>query len=290
MNNKTYPSICRLCTASCPVTVEFDGQTVTSAKGIKSGAPFHGFFCKRGQSLPDHIHHPDRLLYSLKRQPDGSFERIKVEIAIAEIAEKLNLLIANHGPNSIATYMGTFSGVYPLAAVFAQSWMAAIQSTMIFSSMTIDQPGKGVAANLLGRWLAGPQPFKGSDVCMLIGGNPLISYAAGNVPFQNPAKHLTSEIKAGMKLIVIDPRYTETARRAHIHLQPRPGEDASILAAIIHTIISEELTDSDFISANVAGFSHLKSVVAEFTPAYAATRADVPEQLINVCVRATCGL
>lgn len=278
-------SICRMCTMGCPIRVEMEDGRIVHVEGLKGTSTYQGFFCTRGQSVLDHFHHPDRLFHSQKRQPDGSYKDIPVDVALDEIAQKSLDLIDEFGPASIAQYVGTFSAVYPMGAAFAAAWMRSFQSPMFFSSMTIDQPGKDVAASFLGRWMAGPQAFETSDVCMLVGTNPLVSYSGGHVTFQNPAKHLKDRLKAGMKLIVIDPRRTETARLAHIHLQPRPGEDASILAGIVHVVLKENLIDRDFINENVEGVEALRKAVDPFTPAYAAQRADVPENLIIEAAR-----
>ena len=116
---------------------------------------------------------------------------------------------------------------------------------------------------------------------LLVGSNPLVSIGAA-MPAQNPGRLLTEAVARGMKLIVIDPRRTQTARRAQIHLQPRPGEDAALLAAMIHVILAEGLEDAAFVSENTSGVEKLRAAVAPFTPAYAAARADVPaEQIVE---------
>jgi len=99
---------------------------------------------------------------------------------------------------------------------------------------------------LHGRWGAGPQAFSDSDVCMLVGANPLVSMWGG-IPAFNPAKRLHEARRRGLKLIVIDPRVTESARKADIHLQCLPGHDVELLAAMLHVILDEGLQDATFI-------------------------------------------
>ncbi|HKO32563.1 MAG TPA: molybdopterin dinucleotide binding domain-containing protein, partial [Candidatus Limnocylindria bacterium] len=114
-----------------------------------------------------------------------------------------------------------------------------------------------------------------ADSWMLIGTNPLVSKAIG-IPGQNPGQGLRNALGRGMKLIVIDPRRSQTAARAAIHLQPRPGEDVAIVAGIINFVISERLCDTEFVAQNVTGFDELAAAVQDFTPEYVAARADVP--------------
>ena len=122
--------------------------------------------------------------------------------------------------------------------------MKAIGSNMRFSSGSIDQPGKGIARALHGTWSAGPQPFSEADTWMLVGANPTISMWGG-IPQYDPAKRLRDAKANGMKLIVIDPRRTEAAANADLFLQPKPGEDPTILAGILRVILTEGLHDDD---------------------------------------------
>ncbi len=116
---------------------------------------------------------------------------------------------------------------------------------------------------MLGQWKAGPQAFAHADVWLMLGGNPLVSIAGG-IPSQNPARRLTDKLKDGMKLIVIDPRRRKTAARAHIHLRPTPGEDTSLLAAMLHVIINESLYCAAFVADNVAGWLPLQTRVPPY--------------------------
>ncbi len=279
------PSICRLCHVGCPIEVTLEDGEPVKVTGNKHSPTYFSFCCSRGQAAPEHHKNPERLLSSQKRMPDGSFRPISVTQAMDEIAAKLKAILEAHGPRSVAFYFGTYSGPYPGVAPMASSLAVAIGTPMMFSGMTIDQPGKEVANALLGRWLAGGQPFTDSEVLLTIGSNPLVSYGGGGVPFQNPGRRLSDALKNGMKLIVIDPRRTETASRADIHLQPRPGEDAALLAAIIHVILSEGLYDREFVAENVSGLEALREAVRELTPDYAAKRCDVPAAQIVAAAR-----
>ena len=145
---------------------------------------------------------------------------------------------------------------------------------MRFSNATIDQPGKPISMALHGKWGAGPQDFADADVCMLIGANPLVSMWGG-IPSFNPAKRLHEARQRGLKLIVIDPRRTESARKADLHLQCLPGQDVPLLAAMLNVIITEGLCDRAFIEAETEGFGALAAAVAPFTPERVAPRAGI---------------
>ena len=194
-----------------------------------------------------------------------------------EIAATLQRLIDTHGPRSVALYLGTNGLPYPASALMANAFIRAIESPMFFTANTIDQPGKQIALAAHGHWLGGDVDFHEADSWMLIGTNPLVSKAIG-IPGQNPAQNLKAALGRGMQLIVIDPRRSQTAARAAIHIQPLPGEDVTIVAGMINVIIREGLCDDDFLAENVDGFDVLADAVASFTPDYVAERADIPEQ------------
>jgi anaerobic selenocysteine-containing dehydrogenase len=277
----TRPGICRICSAHCGVLATVVDGRLEKVTGDPDNPMFKGYTCSKGRALPDIHNNPLRLLHSQKRQPDGAYAAIDAERATDEIAERLRHLIDTYGPRSVALYIGTNCLPYPASPLTANAFIRAIESPMFFTANTIDQPGKQIALAAHGHWLGGDVPFDEADSWMLIGTNPLVSKAIG-IPGQNPGQNLRAAIARGMKLVVIDPRRSQTAARAAIHIQPRPGEDVTIIAGMINLIIREGLCDNDFLAEHVAGFEELASAVAGFTPEYVAQRADVPvEQLID---------
>ena len=277
----TTPGICRICSAHCGVLATVVDGRLVKVTGDPDNPMFKGYTCIKGRSLPEIHNNPQRLLQSRKRQPDGSYLPIESQRAMDEIADSLTELLARHGPRSVALYLGTNGLPYPASALTANAFIRAIGSPMFFTANTIDQPGKQIALAAHGHWLGGDINFHDADSWLLLGTNPLVSKAIG-IPGQNPARGLKSAIERGMKLIVVDPRRSQTAARAAIHVQPRPGEDAAILAGIINIIIAEKLYDAAFLDENAAGFEALAAAVEAFTPDYVAERADVPAaQLID---------
>jgi anaerobic selenocysteine-containing dehydrogenase len=280
-NNRTVPTICRLCSAHCGVLATVTEGRLTAVTGDPDNPMYRGYTCPKGRALPEFHNNPTRLLRSQKKQEDGSHAPISVGRAMDEIAQRLQDIIDRHGPRSVAVYTGTSGQAYPGGANMAAALLQAIGSPMFFTPNPIDSPGKQIAASCHGNWLAGDLEFASADSWILVGMNPVISKANG-VPFNNPAQRLKEAVNRGMKLIVVDPRRTETARRAAIHIQPRPGEDATILAGMINLIIDERLYDAEFIASDVDGFEALKRQVAAFTPDYVARRAEIPaEQLVE---------
>ncbi|WP_193043391.1 molybdopterin-containing oxidoreductase family protein [Mycolicibacterium baixiangningiae] len=277
----TRPGICRICSAHCGVLATVTDGTLTKVTGDPDNPMFKGYTCAKGRALPDIHNNPRRLLHSQKRGADGSYTAIEAGRAMDEIATKLQSLIDTHGPRSVALYLGTNGLPYPASALMANAFIRAIESPMFFTANTIDQPGKQIALAAHGHWLGGDIDFHEADSWMLIGTNPLVSKAIG-IPGQNPGQGLRAAISRGMQLIVIDPRRSQTAARAAIHIQPRPGEDVTIVAGMINLIIREKLCDWAFLDENVEGFDALAEAVSGFTPEYVAQRADIPvQQLVD---------
>jgi anaerobic selenocysteine-containing dehydrogenase len=277
----TVPSFCRACMNCCPTLVEVQDGRVRQVEGDPANEIFDGYTCLKGRAEPARHNHPDRLLHSLKRMPDGTYRPIGSEQAMDEIATKLSELLERHGPRCLASYSGNAAGSDALMSPFLGALLRAVGSPMTFSPNTIDKPGKSLALAMHGAWMAPLTGYQEPEVAILVGANPLKSYygaASGN-----PGKWLREQRDRGMQLIVIDPRRSDIAKRANLHLQARPGTDPAMLACLIHVILAEELFDEPFVSENARGLDELRAAVAPFTPAAVAAEADVdPEDLRRV--------
>jgi anaerobic selenocysteine-containing dehydrogenase len=281
-----HPSTCRACSAYCPVLVTVEDNRVLRVRGNPDVPMFGGFTCPKGRALPKLRANPERLLTSMKRQPDGSYQPIATDRAIAEIAEKLGGILEDHGPRSVACFLGN-PGVEQVAtAPVMLALLRALGSPMFFTMATLDQPNIAIADALHGTWDGGRMRPETLDVFLIAGGNPVISKQYFG---QNPGMRLKQLVKSGCKLIVIDPRKTETARRAHIHLQPIPGQDEVIAAGLIHLVIESDRVDEAFVAENAAGLAELREAVSPFTPGYVAQRAGVPEDDLRAAAKLIAG-
>ena len=247
-------SFCRLCLGTCGTRVELDDDgRILTVRGDRDHAMSRGYVCMKGVAAPELHNGPDRILQPLKRVGDG-FTAISSEQALDEIAARIAGIRSRSGPDAIALYNGTQAAFNALAVPMAGAWMAALGSRSTFSTMTVDQSAKWVAAERLGSWGAGPQVWDEADVWMFFGTNPLVSIVGGVNGFisQHPDSRMKAAKARGMKLIVIDPRCTETAEYADVFLQARPGEDATIAAAMLRLILAEGWEDKN----SAAAMSH----------------------------------
>jgi anaerobic selenocysteine-containing dehydrogenase len=277
------PSFCRICSNGCPILVHIEDGRAIQVTGDPNGPIHGGYTCHRGRALPELTHSPDRLLHTLKRQPDGGHARVKVDQALDEIADQIKQIIAVHGPRAVALYVGTGMGKSVPAFALADSFMEGIGSSMRFSANTIDQPGKQIAKGLHGYWMAPPQAFDEPEVILWIGLNPLITYTG--MPSGDPGRFFKEARRRGTRIIVIDPRRSEVARRAFLHLQCRPGLDVAIIASLLHVIIHEGLYDQGFVAENVTGLETLADAVGPFTPDVVGSLADVDPDDLRLAAR-----
>ncbi len=283
---ETKRTFCRICAAYCGLTADVEDGRLLKVRGDPDHALSRGYSCVKGRRIPDTVNHTDRLRNCLAKNVSGEFETTPSRDALDEIAEKLTEIIDQHGPRTVATFTGT--GAWGNAATLEtlKAWHAGIGSVMRHSSATIDQQAKMISPWFHGLWGGGAQSFESADVIMLIGQNPLVAgqYQHGGPPGYHPTA-LRQARQRGLSLIVVDPRRTELARQADIHLQSIPGEDPSLFAAMIRVILDEGLEDHEFCNEHVAGLSELRVAVEDFTLEYAAERCGVPADQILEATR-----
>lgn len=279
-------SFCRNCPGLCSVELEVEDNHITKLAGNRTSPISKGYFCVKANASMER-HNGTRRLSSSFRAEGGTHRPIKTEAAITEIAKKLNAIIAEHGPRAVAVYYGTGAFYSATAISITKSWAKAIKTPHIYSSQTIDQSPKTIRALRMGNFKSGKQPFMTSDVWLFSGINPVVSHLGGfgaNTMYA-PGIAMREAKARGMKMIVIDPRQTETASFADIHLQPKPGQDVAIHAAMINIILSEGWHDQDFCDRYVTNLGRLRDAVARYTPEYAASEAGIDAEDIREATR-----
>lgn len=275
---RTEPSVCRMCSGFCGVLVDIDDDgRMVRIRGDHDNPMTRGFACYRGTQAAQVHYNPDRILHPLRRRPDGGFDRVSIADALSEIGDRLAEILSRHPPRSVGAFRGTMAHMNTGTLNMLAAWLQAIGSPSYYSTFTIDQSAKWVTIERLGRWDAGYANLASSDVMMMVGINPLVSMWGGNAfPMANPMKRLKEAKDRGLKLIVIDPRRTETANFADVFIQPKPGEDPTIAAGLLNIIFDRGWHDPEFCQTHVNGLDDLREAVRPFTPNYVAQRADVP--------------
>ncbi len=283
-------SFCRFCHANCAILVETEDDKVVSIAGDAQDPVFGGYTCIKGRQLPEAHNHPERLLASQKKGADA-FAPIATDIALDEIGAKLKALVDEYGPDSVAIYAGTYAFQNSAAVAAAMAFAQGLGTRHFYTSVTLDQPAKVYTSFQYGQWAGGGHVFGDADVALFIGNNPIVSHYGppGGLPPFSPSRRLRDALAGGLKLIVADPRTSDVAALAHIHLPVKPGEDPALLAGMLHVILEERLYDEAFVQAHVDGIAELKQAVAAFPPAVAASRAGVSQADLVAAARMFAG-
>jgi anaerobic selenocysteine-containing dehydrogenase len=277
----THKTFCRFCHVFCGMEVDVKDGRAIAVRGDRDHPMSGGYTCTKGRSEIDRLYHPDRLLGANKRI-DGKLRPIDTQQALDEVSQKLRQIIDRHGPDAVAAYTGcgghrTANG----GPWMVGRWLRAMGSRSNYTSFTIDSPSTSVAA---ARLYGGPMPFgvpdlEHSEVAMFVGTNPVVSHQF-TMQQSNPSRRLKDAQKRGMKLVVIDPRRSDVAHRADVHLQVKPGEDATLLATMLKVIIDNDWHDREYVDKYCSGFAELKKALKPFTPEYAERRCAVPAETI----------
>jgi anaerobic selenocysteine-containing dehydrogenase len=288
MSRKTVKTYCRFCHAYCPMEATVENNKLIALEPDTDNEVYGGYTCIKGRQLPEQLYYPKRILSSLKRNADGSRTSISSVQALDEIAEQLKAILKKHGPRSIASYNGTVSFQNSATHPVAKAWHVALDSPSYYTSITIDQPAKvGIGAARMGFWSGGSHTWRDSNVALILGNNTLVSHFSipGGIPSFSPSNALREGKKRGVKIICVDPRRSEVASRADLHLQIKPGQDAVLLAGLIHIILEENLHDAQFCAEHIQNLETFKASLARFTPDYVALRTDLDKSDILAAAR-----
>ncbi|MEE8396585.1 MAG: molybdopterin-dependent oxidoreductase [bacterium] len=241
---------CVLCAQNCGMEVLVEDNRIVKAKPDKKNPRSEGYCCRKGLALKDYQHHAERLTRPLKRVGDR-FEEVGWSEALDEIADRLGAIREAHGPRSLAYIGGGGQGSH-FEAAFGTRLLGGLGSRYHYSSLAQELTGHfWVAGRFLGRQYLGTIPDEhNAEVLVAIGWNGWVSH-------QMPqTRRILGKIKKDPErlLVAIDPRRSETARKADIHLALRPGTDALLLKAMIAIILAAAGQDSDYLRRHTAGF------------------------------------
>ncbi|MGH7788913.1 MAG: molybdopterin-dependent oxidoreductase [Candidatus Binatia bacterium] len=277
---------CILCSINCGVEIQLDGRRFARIRGDRANPNSQGYTCEKALRLDQYQNSRDRLTTPLRRRADGGYEPIDWDTAISEIAAKLVAIRDAHGGDTIFYYGGGGQGNH-LGGAYASATRRALGS--IYSSNALAQEKTGefwVDGQLFGRPRCHTTgDFEHAEVAMFVGKNPWQSHGFPR------ARVVLREIAADptRTLIVIDPRRTETAALADIHLQVRPGMDAYVLSAMLAVLLEEDLLDDEFLAAHAGNGDALFALLRDVPIADYCQRAGVPEELVRSAARRIAG-
>jgi anaerobic selenocysteine-containing dehydrogenase len=246
---------CVLCAQNCGLEINVEANRIVKVRPDRTNPRSRGYACRKGLNVAHHQHHADRLTHPLKRTA-GGFERISWDQAIVEIAERLKQGLADHGPRSFA-YMGGGGQGCHFEAAFGRTLMKRIGSQYHYNALAQELTGYYWAC---GRHTGRQNDFyipdeARADMLLAVGWNGMESHQMPRAPLV--LKDFSTH--PDKLLVVIDPRRSETARIADIHLAPRPGTDALMVRAMIAIILKKGWEHRDYLQTHTTGFEQIRA-------------------------------
>lgn len=255
----THKSACILCYVNCGIEVDVEGGKVTRVRGDRDNPKSRGYICQKAGRLPFYANNTSlRITSPLRRTAKGDYEPIDWHTAISEIAAKLNALRSRHGGHAFGYYGGGSQGNV-LGGPYGLSLMQALGSSINFSALSQEKTGDfWINGHMFGAQNCHTaEDVEHADLLVVLGCNPWMANGF------NRARDAISEIRKtpGRKMLVIDPRRTEVAEHADLHLQLRPGTDAYLLGAILSLIVRQGGEARAFLNDHTTGFDDVKAAL-----------------------------
>lgn len=253
----SHTSACILCSINCGIEINVVDGALKNIKGDSENPKSNGYLCQKAGRLDYYQNHKGRLLHPMQKKEDGSFEDITWDKAIGDIARKLKHIKKTYGSHAIAFYGGGGQGNH-LNQAYSSSFRAALGTPYLYTALAQEKTGDfWVNGKLFGKQSCHiSEDIEHSDYVLFIGTNPWQSHG-----FPQARKVLRELAKdPDRTMVVIDPRRTQTAALADIHVPVKPGTDAYLLAALVAIILQEGLEDSTFINRHTVGFEEVKRV------------------------------
>ncbi len=274
-------TFCRICEVYCGLVAEVDGERVTAVRPDRDHPVSRGYACVKGLGLGALHDDPHRLNHPLKRVGDG-YQQISWERAITEIGAKVRALVAAHGPRAVALYQGNPTFFSFQHVLMSSAFVEAIGSPNVFASHSVDTNNKfHVSTAMYGLSLVHPVPdLDRVRFLMCLGTNPTISQMSV-LTVADATAALRGVVERGGRVVIVDPRRSETVGKVGEHVPIRPGTDAYLLAAMLQVLTAELGVDLDPARAVASGVDEVVAVVAPWTPERAAAVTGIPAGTIR---------
>lgn len=276
------PTACVLCENNCGIEVKLgaDRRTIEKVRGDEAHPGSQGYLCQKASRIDHYQNSIDRITKPLKRQSDGSFKAIEWDTAIHEIADKFCAIRDQFGGDKIMYYGGGGQGNH-LPGAYGFTTVSALGGRYRSNALAQEKTGEGwVAASMFGNY-ARTGDFEHCEVAVFIGKNPWQSHGVQR------SRVALREIAKDPKrtLVVFDPRVSETAEIADVHIRLKPGTDAWVLAALVAISIQENLVHREWIEEHVNGFAEVEAMFADLPVDEYCDYAGVPSSQVRELAR-----
>ncbi len=283
--NRTHYRACNLCEAICGLEIRLEDGEIASIRGDADDPFSRGHICPKAVALKDITEDPDRLKHPMRRTARG-WQRLGWDEAFDLAAERIRAVRAEHGADALAVYLGNPNVHNYGALLYGPPLLRSIKTRNRFSATSIDQlPHHVVGYFLFGHQLLLPIPdLDRTDFLLILGGNPAVSNGS-LMTAPDVKKRLAAIRERGGEVVVIDPRFTRTAKLASRHHFVRPGTDALLLAALLHTIFDEGLESPGRLADFTDGIDEARKVAADFPPERVAAAVGIGAAEIRALTR-----
>jgi anaerobic selenocysteine-containing dehydrogenase len=287
MTTEITHRICSFCEATCGLELEIDRETRTlvSVRGNKDDVFSSGYLCPKAVAIKDLDEDPDRLRQPLVRR-GGNLEPATWDEAFAEIKRRIKPILEEHGGGGIAVYIGNPTAHKPSLSLASGALVRALGTPHMYSASTLDQMPRHVSAGLLfGSWTSIPVPdIDRTDLIVIVGGNPMVSNGSMWTVPNFRGRHLAMK-KRGGRMIVVDPKKTQSARAADKHLTIRPGTDVFFFFSILATLFDEDLVAPRHLESYLSNVDLLKEAVSQYSPEATAEATGLDPQDVRQLAR-----
>ena len=284
-NHSPHYRACNLCEAICGIEITAQAGQRLDIRGDKDDPFSRGYICPKASALGDLHYDKDRLKYPVRRTPHG-WQRLGWDEAFDEVAQNLRRIHSTYGRNSIATYLGNPTVHNYGAMLFAPGFIRSLHTRNRFSATSVDQLAHHLAAYLMfGHQLLLPVPdLDRTNFFLILGANPAVSNGS-MMTAPGMSRRLQEIRQRGGRVVVIDPRFSETAGLADRHLFIRPGTDVLLLLALLHIVFDEGLTCLGPLAEFTKGVETIGNLVAEFPPERVASITGIDSDQIRLLAR-----
>ncbi len=279
--------ICPFCEACCGLELTIENEKVISVRGHDADVFSAGYICPKGVAIKNLHDDPDRLRTPLIKR-DGKFVEATWDDAFDEIDRRLPAVIAAGGGDAVAMTLGNPAAHKIGLLLYGGRIAKALKTRNVYSASTLDQMPKQLSAGLMfGAWLSIPVPdIERCDLLIVLGANPVASNGSlWTVPdFRGKAKALRAR---GGRMIVIDPRRSETAELANAHHFIRPAGDVFLLLGMVHTLFAEKLVKLGSVGEHITGLSELEAAMSasQFSAESVSKRCGIAPDIIRTLAR-----
>lgn len=279
-----HVTFCRICTAVCGLVATVEDGKVVRARPDPDNPSSQGHACVKGIAYHGVTHDPDRVTRPMKRVAPGRFEPVSWDEALDDIAARLSAIIAEHGPDAVASYQGNPPAYATDGMAGFRMFLKALGTTKIYGAGSQDTNARFTA-----NWILYGSPLtidvpdvNNADFMLIFGANPLISH--GSLIFTPRVRHQLDAVAARGGVVVVDPRRSETAAR-YEHVAIEPNSDCWLMLAMLKTLADEGLADEAFLAERCAGWGELQVALAGIDYDDAARRTGIDVETIKALAR-----